>query len=117
MTPAEVRKTLAEAASTVDDISCSPNFVQSTKPGDAMVRLDHIDYPNAFGGVRTWQVVVILPQDYAAAEKFLDTKLPDLLTALAPVLQIQKVTPAQLSLIDAGIVPVVFIEGLREEDQ
>jgi hypothetical protein len=115
VTPQEIRQALADAASSVEGINCRPNFVQSTRPGDAMVRLDHIDYPNAFGGIRTWQVAVILPQDYAAAEKFLDEKTPDLIAALGPHMQITRVTPAQLAL-DTATVPVVFIEGAREED-
>lgn len=117
MNPQEIRQALADAASTVDGITCYPNFIQSTKPGDAMVRLDHIDYPNSFGGVRTWQIAVILPQDYAAAEEFLDNTIPDLVAAMQPAqMQVTRVTPAQLAL-DTGTVPVVFVEGIREEDQ
>lgn len=117
MTPAEVRQLLADAASTVDGITCSPYFVQSAAAGSAMVRLDHIEFPDVFAGVRTWQIAVILPQDFAQAEKFLDEKVPELLAALGPrdPLQITRVTPAQLQL-DTATVPVVFIEGLREED-
>jgi hypothetical protein len=115
MTPQEVRKAISDAANTVVGINCTPNFRQSTKPGDAMVRLDHIDYPNHLAGVTTWQIAVILPQDYATAEEFIDTTVPALRTALAVEMVVIRVTPAQLAL-DTGTVPVVFIEGQRESE-
>lgn len=109
------RQELADAASLVDGITCSPYFRQTTKPGDAMVRLDHTDYPNVYGGLVTWQIVVMLPQDYAAAEKFMEAAVPALVAALGPHMIVRRTTPGQLAL-DTGTVPVVFIEGQREDD-
>jgi hypothetical protein len=71
---AEVRQLLADAAGSVEGITASPYFVQDTKPGRAWVRRDRTDYPNVLGGLVTWNVVVVLPQDMAQAEKFLDAK-------------------------------------------
>lgn len=113
MTFQEDRVALADAASTVEGITCSPNFVQTTKPGDAMVRLDRIEYPNRLAGWATWHIAVVLPQDYAAAEDFLDTNVPELVLALGEEMAVNRVTPAQLAL-DTGTIPVVFIEGTRE---
>lgn len=109
-----VREDLAAAASTVDGISCAPFYRQTTKPGDAMVRLARIEYPNVLGGMVTWQVVVLMPADFAAAEKFLDDKLPALVDALSAYMIVNSATPAQLQL-ENGTVPAVFIEGQREE--
>lgn len=109
------RQAIADAASTVDGITCSPNFVQSTRPGDAMVRFDHGEFPNPFAQVSTWQVAVVLPQDYAAAEQFIDERVSDLCVALAGEMTITRVTPAQLALSDATV-PVVFIEGVRGDE-
>lgn len=110
---AAIRASIAAAANTVAGINCSPYFRQSTKPGDAMVRLDRQTRDTSgFGFMATWQVVVILPQDLATAEKYLDEKLPSLVDAIAEELVITTVTPQQLTL-DTGLVPCVFIEGNR----
>lgn len=111
---AETRQALSEAASTVEGVSVSPYFRQVTKPGSGMVRRDSTDYPNTFGGVITWQVLVFLPQDMAAAEKFVDEKVPALVAALSPEMRVTTVTPQQLAL-DSGAVPIVLISGQREE--
>lgn len=116
MTPQEVRELIADAASTVAGISCTPYFRQSTKTGDGMVRLDHNDYPDRFGGLSTWQVLVVLPQDIASAEKYLDSKIPDLVTALSEALVVRRVTPQELALDNGTRLPVVVIEGIRESD-
>jgi hypothetical protein len=109
------RTAIAEAANGVTGIHCNPYFVQTTKAGDAMVRLDRITYPNAFGGVATWQVLVLLPQDIATAEKYLEEKIPALVEALAEQMSIRTITPQQLAL-ETGSVPCVIVEGTREED-
>ncbi|KAA1424314.1 hypothetical protein [Nocardioides antri] len=112
---AQVRAEIAAAANTVSGINCSPYFRQSVKPGDGMVRRERTNYPNPFGGIVTWQVIVALPQDLAAAEKYLDEHLPDLVEAIQESLVVTSTTPQQLAL-DTGAVPVVVIEGHREED-
>ncbi len=114
MIGAEVRAALAAAANTVEGIKCPPYFKQTTKPGTAMVRKDRVAYPNKFGGLVTWQVLVMLPQDLEASEKFLDETIPLLVDALAPELRVTDVIPQQLAL-DAGAVPIALIQGNREE--
>lgn len=110
---AEVRTLIANAANTVEGINCTPYFRQSTKPGDAMVRLDRmVRDASGFAYMFTWQVVVMLPQDVAQAEKWLDANLPSLIDAVNEELVVTTVTPQQLQL-DTGTVPVVFIEGNR----
>jgi hypothetical protein len=115
MSNLQTRQALATAASTVEGIHCTPYVRQTTKAGDAMVRLDRINYPNAFGGVVTWQVWVVLPQDVQSAEKYLDSKVPPLVTALAEEMVVASVTPGQLAL-DTDVVLGVSIEGTREEN-
>lgn len=112
---AEVRLALATAASTVEGITCAPYFQQSTKPGSAMVRRDNTNYPDKFGGWVTWQVLVMLPQDLASAEKFLDEKVPALRAALAPEMRVTDAIPQQLALPDGGNVPILLMQGSREE--
>jgi len=115
MTRQETRQDLADAASSVDGIRCSPNFVQTTTAGEAMVRFDHTDYPNKFGGLVTWQVAVVLPQDFADAEKFVDNTMPALAEALGTQMVVTRVSQAQLVL-DNGTLPIAIVEGTREEE-
>ncbi|KRF19660.1 hypothetical protein [Nocardioides sp. Soil796] len=117
MSAAEVRQALADAASTVEGITCFPYYKQMTKPGGACVRKDRTEYPNDFGGVNTWQVVVILPQDQAAAEKFMDEKTPLLVAALSPEMRVTEAYPTVTVLPDGGsAVNTVLIQGNREEE-
>lgn len=112
---AEVRTFIATAASTVEGVSCTPYFRQSTKSGDAMVRLDRkVRDASGFGFIATWQVVVILHQDLATAEKWIDANAALLAEALSEELVVTSITPQQLAL-DTGTVPVLFIEGTRGE--
>lgn len=119
--PAAVRTAISAAASTVpwetdpaSFLNCSPYFRQTTKPGDAMVRRDRTLYPNPFGGIVYWQVIIILPSSLSAAEAKLDLILPALISAVETELVIDSVTPQQLAL-DSGLIPVVILEGHREE--
>ncbi|GAB3663483.1 hypothetical protein GCM10027596_26710 [Nocardioides korecus] len=111
-----VRDELAAAASTVDGVTATPFYRQTTEAGSAFIRLDRIDYPDRFGGVRTWNVVVVLPQDLAEAEQYLEAKLPGLLEALEPHMTVREVVPQRLSITDVGALPCVFINGSREEN-
>lgn len=110
-----VREDLAAAASTVEGITVTPYFRQTTTTGQGCVRLDHTDYPDSLGGWDTWQIVVFMPQDTAVAEKYLEAKRGPLRDALAAHMIVRRITAGQLA-IDTGTVPVVFIEGQREEE-
>ncbi len=110
---AEVRTLIANAASAVVGVNCTPYYRQSTKPGDAMVRLERmVRDSSGFAYMATWQVVVILHQDLATAEKWIDSHTEALTEAVSEVLVITSLTPQQLAL-DTGTVPVLFIEGNR----
>lgn len=115
MSNAGTRQAIADAASSVDGVNVSPYFRQVTRPGQGMVRMDRTEYPNPFGGLVHWQVVVFLPQDLAQAEKWLDENGPVLRAAVAEELVVRSMAPQQLAL-DTGAVPVVVIEGHREEE-
>ncbi|MDF1705064.1 MAG: hypothetical protein P1U38_09845 [Aeromicrobium sp.] len=113
---ADVRQLIAEAASTVKGVTGYPYFVQSTAPGSTEVRLERIDYPNAFGGVGHWNVVVLLPQDMAQAEKYLDdVVLAKVVPAVAEQLVVTSVVPQRTDFPGAGVLLAAFINGHREE--
>lgn len=109
-----MREAIAAAASTVDGVDVSPYFRQATRPGSGMVRRDRSDYPSRIGGATTWQVLVLLPQDIATAERWLDANAAALRKAVGTELDVRSVTPQQLA-IDTGTVPAVVIEGTRED--
>jgi hypothetical protein len=111
-----VRKLLADAASTVQDITCHPYFVQSTQAGNAFVRLDRIEYPNRFGGICHWNVVVMLPQDQGQAERYVDDKVPAIKAAVESELVVTQVQPQQLNIPGVGVLLCVFINGHREKE-
>ena len=113
---AGVRQALATAANTVSGVKCSPYFVHGTAPGHAYVQLDHIEFPNPFGGVAHWQVFVVLPQDQAQAETWIDTNRAALVDALAPHLVVSRLAVQRLQLDGIGVLPVVVIAGHREAD-
>lgn len=109
------REALAAAASSVEGIVCTPVYQQVTAQGQACVRLDRIEYPDRFGGVVHWNVVVCLGQDMASAETFFEAKVPLIVEALKPELIVASATPQQLNLIDGSSVLAAFINGFRED--
>lgn len=114
---AEAREAIAAAASSVPGVTCTPYYRQSLKPGDACVRLQvRTRAANGFGYVDTWQVWLALPQDVAAAEKWLDEHGHALTEALKPefIGGVQTVTPAELVLGTGAATNGVIYQGARE---
>jgi hypothetical protein len=110
-----VREDIATAASTVDGITASPYYKQGTNPGRAWVRLDRIEYPNPFGGIFFWNLVVVLPKDMAQAEQYIEQKVPLINGAIEEFLVIDEVAPQWLNINGVGDLLCVFINGHREE--
>lgn len=114
-----VRTALATAANTVDGIHVSPYRRQVSSPGEGMVRMDRTDYPDPFGGMVTWQVLIVLPQDEATAEVWLEDHQDELVDALSPEMTVRSVIPKELvtqTRPTLTSVPVVVIEGDRERE-
>lgn len=111
-----VRDDIATAATIADLTNVSPYYRQSSRPGDGSVRLDAVSRDDSgFGRIATWQVIVFLPQDQAAAEKWMDDHLTQLLDAIATELIVTSATPAQIPL-DTGMTSALVIEGAREHN-
>ena len=94
---------------------CEPYFRQTTTPGEACVRFGSTNYPDRFGGIVTWEVVVHLPQGVAEAEQFIDDISPDLREVVADALTIRRMYPARATYGSAQT-NLLVIEGTREED-
>lgn len=111
------REDLANALSTVVGITGNEYVVGTFTPGTAYPRLDRVEYPNPFGGVAHWNVIVVLPQGIAESEKYVEMNLPSLKEALEPHLVITAAQMGRLSIPNTGEVPALFINGHREADQ
>jgi len=114
-----IREEIAEAATTVYGVTCTPYYEQTTNPGHAFVRLERINYENAFGRVYahpSWNVVVVLSQNMAIAERFIEDVVPALVDALKDVLIVTSAVPQRTQFPDGTTVPCVFINGHREAD-
>ena len=109
-----IRQKLAAAAS-IPGVSVAPWYRQTTKPLEGMVRLERVAYPNRLGGINTWQVLIVLPQDIATAERWLDLKIPALAAAVGQEMTVSSIAPQEL-VTDGGKVPVVVITGNRETE-
>jgi hypothetical protein len=115
---AAVRQALADAANTVAGVDVVPYFRQAYEPGQGSVRLDRVEYPNRFGGVAYWWVIVAVGSDLADAEAKADTLAPALVAAIdaANVMVVQAARHTQVTLPDGSGVPAVVIEGFRESE-
>jgi hypothetical protein len=109
-----VRTEISAAANSVAGVRCLPWYRQATKAGEAMVRLDRIEYPNSLAGLCYWQVLVIMPQDVGQAEKWLEARADALVDALAETMAVDTLTPQELVLDNGTKLPVVVIAGTRE---
>lgn len=108
------RTEIATVISTVTGVHCTPYHRQTTTPGEAMVRLDRRNRAeNRFGYLNTWQVVVILPQNLAQAEEWIESNGDDLIEAAETVLTVLSLVPSQLP-VGTTLVPCVVLEGVRE---
>lgn len=110
------REDLQTAANTVPGIKAHAYVVGDTDPGTVYPRLDRIEYPNPFGGVAHWSVVLVLPQDLAEAERYVEATLPALKAAIDPHIVITAVLLQRLQLDGVGVLPVAFLNGHREAD-
>lgn len=107
------RAAIAAAASAVAGVTCSARYRQLSNSGDAAVRLAGlVRSADGFGFIATWQVLVAVSQDVAAAEKWLDGHADALVDALSPELVVTRIEPVELVLA-TGRVPAVVIEGTR----
>ncbi len=111
------RSELVAAVRPLPGITGHEYVVGDTTPGTLYPRLDRIEYPNPFGGIAHWNVVLVLPQDLAEAERYVEDNLPAVKAALDPHIVITAVVLQRLQLDGIGILPVAFINGHREADQ
>lgn len=107
------REEIAAAASTAVDVECSPYYLLLSKPGQAYVEWLGNDYPNKFGGEARWGVVVCVPQDQAAAQKWIEEHHEALWVACGEALEVTQLRPELHLVTDNQSQRVVVLEGHR----
>lgn len=111
----EIRTSISEAVNTVEGVTCHPYYTEATAPGSCHLQLDRIEYPNPFGGVAHWRVVVLLvAEDWAASDKYLEETVPLIKAAVDEHLAVTSVTKEQLNISGVGAIPCAVINGHRE---
>lgn len=115
---ATLRAALAVA---VDEVlgpkRCSPYFRQSARPGDAWVSLARLDRDDTgFGYMAGWEVRVALAQDLAAAERWVDEHLDDVVEAVERHLVVTAAVMVTF-VMDGGNVPGLAIEGVAPHEK
>lgn len=115
MTTATTRETIAAAASTVEGVDCSPFYTATSEVGGAWVERSRTTYDPglhpSYGAKPFWRVVVVMPQDVAAAEQWLEDNQEPLVAALYEVMAVQNASPLTLSIVDAPSLKVLQIDG------
>lgn len=106
------RAEIAAAAATVEGIHAHNYVCQDTTPGTVWPRIERTDWPNRLGDVTTWNVVLILPQDLADGERYIESDtVTALVTALRKVIEVTSTEPTRLQLDGVGTVNTLFING------
>lgn len=113
----EVRQAIADAASEVDGITCTPYYTGADKDGSAYVEMLRDDWPNKLGAERYYGVVVTLPTDQAAAEQFLEDKAGPLARALQHELAVTQVRGELILQTDGPATKSMVAEGHRAAEE
>lgn len=113
---AAVRAAIAAAANAhLGEHRVTPYYRQSTKPGWGWVSLASRDRDDSgFGFMDRYEVRVVLAQEIAQAEAWIDEHSDALVAAIAEELIVTTITPARLPLDQKTTVNALIIEGVRE---
>lgn len=108
-----IREELAEAANTVAGVNVHPYYVQGGKAFSGNVALERVDYPNPFGGIGTWSVIVLLAVDVRTAQEQADELIPPLVEALSAVMGVDSVSFGTTSQDNRSGQPCLLVTGHR----
>jgi class 3 adenylate cyclase len=90
------RQAIAAALSGVAGVRGYAYRPKTTKPGDAWPLLGRMDRAAGDAFTINWRVLVLLPQDEAAASEWIDSHVEQLVDALAPVGFVDPIEPVAL---------------------
>ena len=113
---AAVRALLAAAANShLGANRVTPYYRQSTTAGWGWVSLGARNRDaSGFGFMDTWEIRLVLSQEIAKAEKWIDQHSDALAAAISNELIVTSLTPAVLNLDTKTTVNALIIEGVRE---
>lgn len=90
------RDAIAQALSTVDDVTGYAYRPTTPRPGDAWPLLSGLERDQGFTFMVTWRVLVFLPQDEVDASKWIDAHFESLVEALEPKGFVESLVPVNL---------------------
>lgn len=111
------RDEIAAAASTVDGVDVSPLYRPATGIGQGYVEWLRTDYPNTLGGEDYWGVVIVLPQDLAAAQAWIAEHKHAVWDALGYVMVVTQARPELIPIADNQSQRTLVLEGHREAEE
>lgn len=112
------REAIAAAITTaIPGVKVTAYGDQFGKIGSGYVELMRTEYPNKFGGEDYWEVLVLVPQDTAAAQKWMDEHRAAYVAAVSPAMVVTQVRPETVPQNDSQAVKVMVIAGHRESEE
>lgn len=110
------RTDIADALSTIEGINCSLYYRNSTKNGDAHLRLatKTVD-DTGLGFIDRWEIVIPINQNVAQTEQWIEEHAAEIIEALSPEMIITAITPREIAF-ESAVVNGVIIEGARPSD-
>ena len=115
------REELAEAASSVAGVNVTAKWRQTTTPGEGWIRwVRRAPDESRFSRVDEWEICLVMPQQPAAQETWLETVVDDVVDALeAARVWSWDETYTDTMTYDAGgaLVPFLIFAGSRVRDE
>lgn len=113
------REEIAAAANVLDGIEIHAYYELVSTPGQGWVERTRTDFPNAFGGEDYWGVVVMVPSDVNAAQRWIDANQARIVTALktSRALIVTAALPQLVAQQDNTSIRALVIEGHREAEE
>lgn len=111
------REQIAAAANVVDGIEITPYYELVSTPGQGYVERTRTEFPNTFGGEDYWGVVVCVPGDLPAAQRWIDENQARIVAALGAVMVVTLAQPQLVLMQDNQSIRTLVVEGHRETEE
>lgn len=113
---AAVRQAIADAANThLGEKHVTPYYRQTTTAGWGWVSMaPSTRDATGFGFMDAWEIRIVLPQEIAKAERWIDEHRDALVEAISEEVVVTTITPAVLNLDQKTTVNALIIEGVRD---
>lgn len=114
-----VREEIAAAVNVLDGIEITAYYELVSAPGQGWVERTRTEFPNRLGGEDYWGVVVMVPADLNAAQRWIDENQPRIVAALktSKALIVTTALPQLVAQQDNSSIRALVIEGHRETEE